>query len=37
MSPVTTTNTAAPPLPADLEALMRFLKMPHAPGRWHQT
>ena len=30
MSPVTTTNTAAPPLPADLEALMRSLKMPHA-------
>jgi hypothetical protein len=27
MSPVT---TAAPPLPADLEALMRQLKMPHA-------
>lgn len=30
MSPVTTTNTPAPPLPADLEALMRSLKMPHA-------
>ncbi|MET3949180.1 hypothetical protein ABIB29_000001 [Arthrobacter sp. UYEF36] len=30
MSPVTTTNTGAPPLPADLEALMRSLKMPHA-------
>jgi DNA replication protein DnaC len=30
MTPVTTTNTAAPPLPADLEALMRSLKMPHA-------
>jgi hypothetical protein len=30
MSPVTTGNTAAPPLPADLEALMRSLKMPHA-------
>jgi hypothetical protein len=30
MSPVTTINTAAPPLPADLEALMRSLKMPHA-------
>ncbi|WP_442781230.1 ATP-binding protein [Arthrobacter sp. MMS18-M83] len=30
MSPVNTTNTAAPPLPADLEALMRSLKMPHA-------
>ena len=30
MSPVTTPNTAAPPLPADLEALMRSLKMPHA-------
>lgn len=29
MSPVTTTNTAAPPLPADLEGLMRSLKMPH--------
>jgi DNA replication protein DnaC len=29
MSPVTT-NTGAPPLPADLEALMRSLKMPHA-------
>src|SRR5687767_4883737 len=26
----TTTNNAAPPLPADLEALMRSLKMPHA-------
>jgi hypothetical protein len=30
MSLVTTTNTAAPPLPADLEALMRSLKMPQA-------
>ncbi|WP_164205471.1 ATP-binding protein [[Micrococcus luteus] ATCC 49442] len=30
MSPVTTTSTAAPPLPADLETLMRSLKMPHA-------
>ncbi len=30
MSPVTTTNTTAPALPADLEALMRQLKMPHA-------
>ena len=30
MSPVSTTNTTAPPLPADLEALMRQLKMPHA-------
>ncbi|MFJ6281385.1 ATP-binding protein, partial [Arthrobacter subterraneus] len=30
MSPVTTTNTTAPPLPADIEALMRQLKMPHA-------
>lgn len=30
MSPVTTPNTAAPALPAELEALMRQLKMPHA-------
>ncbi len=30
MSPVTTTNTTAPALPAGLEALMRQLKMPHA-------
>lgn len=33
MSPVTTINTAAPPLPAELEALMRSLKCP-TPGRW---
>ena len=30
MSPVTTTNIAAPALPAELETLMRQLKMPHA-------
>jgi DNA replication protein DnaC len=30
MSPVSTTNTTAPALPAELEALMRQLKMPHA-------
>ena len=27
-----TPNTAAPALPADLEALLRQLKMPHARG-----
>lgn len=36
MSPVTTTNTAAPPLPADLEALMRSLKCP-MPGHWRRN
>lgn len=30
MSPVSTTNTTAPALPAELEAVMRQLKMPHA-------
>lgn len=30
MSLVTTTSTAASPLPADVEALMRLLKMVHA-------
>jgi len=30
MSPVSTTNPTAPALPAELEALMRQLKMPHA-------
>lgn len=31
MSPVTTTNTAAPALPAELETLMRQLKKPPCP------